>query len=196
MHPLITLLHSLTPSLSLCVCVCVCAYVGPPYLPEVKGGTFCVDDTSGECQAAATCSSCTTFNQADVDHIKDMVRHSLTHSLTHSLSNFPLTCRTLTNSLSLTNLPPPLLTSLTHTLIYHHLTHHLTYSLTYSPTHPLTHSLTHVQGWNSIRLGVVWAGAQPEDADHLDPHFLTRLHAVLDLTDKNDLYVVLDNHGE
>jgi hypothetical protein len=43
---------------------------------------------------------------------------------------------------------------------------------------------------------VTWAGAQTEDADQLDPAFLQRLHAVLDLTDQNDLYVVLDNHGE
>ena len=41
----------------------------------------------------------------------------------------------------------------------------------------------------------MWAGAQTEDVDHLDPDFLARLHAILDLTDKNDLYVVLDNHG-
>jgi len=51
-------------------------------------------------------------------------------------------------------------------------------------------------GWNFIRLGVVWAGAQPEDADHLDPNFLTRLHAVLNLTDHNEIHVMLDNHGD
>ena len=43
---------------------------------------------------------------------------------------------------------------------------------------------------------MVWTGAQPEDADHLDSDFLYRLHSVLDLTDKNGLYVVLDNHGK
>lgn len=51
-------------------------------------------------------------------------------------------------------------------------------------------------GWNAIRLGVVWAGAQPTDADALDPAFLTRLHALLNLTDANGIYVVLDNHGD
>ena len=38
-------------------------------------------------------------------------------------------------------------------------------------------------GWNMIRLGVVWAGAQPRDEDALDPTFLELLHAVLNLTD-------------
>ena len=32
------------------------------------------------------------------------------------------------------------------------------------------------QGRNFIRLGVVWAGAQPQDTDALDPAFLERLH--------------------
>eukprot|EP00756_Hemistasia_phaeocysticola_P014544 Hpha_TRINITY_DN15343_c2_g1::TRINITY_DN15343_c2_g1_i3::g.88394::m.88394 len=52
------------------------------------------------------------------------------------------------------------------------------------------------RGWNFIRLGVVWAGAQPEDADQLDPVFVERLHAVLNLTDKNGIHVMLDNHGD
>jgi hypothetical protein len=51
-------------------------------------------------------------------------------------------------------------------------------------------------GWNAIRLGVMWAGAQPRDEDALDPIFLEMLHAVLDLTDKNDIHVILDNHGD
>ena len=34
------------------------------------------------------------------------------------------------------------------------------------------------QGRNFIRLGVVWAGAQPRDEPNLDPAFLKRLHAV------------------
>ena len=96
---------------------------GPPYLPEVSGSTFCVDHTDDECKAAGNCTSCTSFNQADVDHIKSM-------------------------------------------------------------------------GWNQIRLGVVWAGAQPRDEDALDPEFLRRLHEVLDLTDRNGLAVILDNHGD
>lgn len=96
---------------------------GPPYLPEVAGDTFCVDNTEGECTTTSTCTSCSTFNQADIDHIKSM-------------------------------------------------------------------------GWNSIRLGVVWAGAQQVDGDFLDPDFVTRLHAILDLTDINGIHVILDNHGD
>lgn len=96
---------------------------GPPYLPSVSGDTYCVDNTSGECNDSGTCTSCSTFNQADVDHIKSM-------------------------------------------------------------------------GWNSIRLGVVWAGAQPKDENMLDPDFIERLHNVLDLTDINGLHVILDNHGD
>ena len=30
-------------------------------------------------------------------------------------------------------------------------------------------------GWNTIRLGVVWAGAQPRDEDSLDPEFIEEL---------------------
>ena len=74
------------------------------------------------------------------------------------------------------------------------------------------------QGWNSIRLGersnltylpspgpirtircvagVVWAGAQPRDENALGPDFVERLHAVLNLTDKHGMHVVLDNHGD
>jgi hypothetical protein len=47
---------------------------GPPYLPEVEGDTYCVDNTKDGCADTGTCTSCTTFNQADVDHIKSMVR--------------------------------------------------------------------------------------------------------------------------
>merc|ERR1712050_619145 len=52
------------------------------------------------------------------------------------------------------------------------------------------------RGWNAIRLGVVWAGAQPRDEAALDADFLTRLHAILDLTDRNGLHVILDNHAD
>jgi hypothetical protein len=52
------------------------------------------------------------------------------------------------------------------------------------------------RGWNALRLGIVWAGAQPRDEDALDPDFLARLHAVLALTDAHNLTVVLDNHGD
>merc|ERR1719329_2075573 len=51
-------------------------------------------------------------------------------------------------------------------------------------------------GWNFIRLGVVWAGAQPRDEDMLDPDFVGRLHAILNLTDANGIHVMLDNHGD
>ena len=81
-----------------------------------RPGKACVADP-------ASCQSCSTFNQADVDHIKSL-------------------------------------------------------------------------GWNFIRLGVVWAGAQPRDEDALDQNFLQRLHAVLNLTDANGIHVLLDNHGD
>lgn len=51
-------------------------------------------------------------------------------------------------------------------------------------------------GWNTIRLGIVWAGAQPLDSASLDPDFVRRLHAVLDLTDRTGIHVMLDNHGD
>merc|ERR1719269_543892 len=75
---------------------------GPPYMPSVSGDTFCNDIVDLSCQAQGTCTSCSTFNQADVDHIKSL-------------------------------------------------------------------------GYNFIRLGVVWAGAQPRDEDALDPDFVARL---------------------
>eukprot|EP00930_Biecheleria_cincta_P074636 TRINITY_DN61849_c0_g1_i1.p1 TRINITY_DN61849_c0_g1~~TRINITY_DN61849_c0_g1_i1.p1 ORF type:complete len:449 (+),score=55.73 TRINITY_DN61849_c0_g1_i1:143-1489(+) len=96
---------------------------GPPYLPAVSGSSICNDVVNGECTAEGTCTSCSTFNQADVDHIKSL-------------------------------------------------------------------------GWNFIRLGVVWAGAQPRDENALDPEFVRRLHALLNLTDANDIHVMLDNHGD
>ena len=42
----------------------------------------------------------------------------------------------------------------------------------------------------------MWAGAQPRDENRLDPAFLKRLHALLDLTDREGIAVVLDNHGD
>lgn len=96
---------------------------GPPYLPSVSGTTVCHDVIDGSCTRYGNCSSCTTFNQADIDHIK-------------------------------------------------------------------------ANGWNSIRLGVVWAGAQPRDEDQLDEGFLRRLHAILALTDAAGIAVVLDNHAD
>eukprot|EP00937_MAST-01D_sp_MAST-1D-sp2_P000256 g256.t1 len=92
-------------------------------MPSVDGNTYCNDMVNDTCAQTGTCTSCYTFNQADVDHIKGL-------------------------------------------------------------------------GWNFIRLGVVWAGAQPRDEDALDPDFLRRLHAVLNLTDANGIHVMLDNHGD
>ena len=92
-------------------------------MPNVEGSSYCNDDTGDLCKAHGNCTTCTTFNQADIDHIKSL-------------------------------------------------------------------------GWNFIRLGVVWAGAQPRDEDKLDEDFVQRLHAVLDLTDKNGIHVMLDNHGD
>ena len=96
---------------------------GPPYMPSVSGTTICNDIVDANCTNYGTCTSCSTFNQADIDHIKSL-------------------------------------------------------------------------GWNSIRLGVVWAGAQPRDEPALDPGFLEKLDAVLNLTDANGIHVVLDNHGD
>jgi len=96
---------------------------GPPYLPAVSGTTHCHDVTDSACQATGTCSTCYTFNEADV-------------------------------------------------------------------------ALIQSQGRNFIRLGVIWAGAQPRDEDALDPAFLDRLHAILNLTDRAGLHVMLDNHGD
>jgi len=92
---------------------------GPPYMPTVLGSTICHDSDGGP----EGYKSCTTFNQADIDHIKSL-------------------------------------------------------------------------GWNFIRLGVVWAGAQPRDENMLDAAFVERLHAVLNLTDANGIHVMLDNHGD
>lgn len=94
-----------------------------PYLPSVSGDTICNDVVNEVCQAHHNCTTCSTFNQADVDHLKS-------------------------------------------------------------------------RGWNFIRLGVTWAGAQPRDEDKLDEDFVHRLHAILNLTDRNGLHVMLDNHGD
>ena len=96
---------------------------GSPYLPSVSGTSICNDVVDSTCSGHGNCTTCSTFNQADVDHIKS-------------------------------------------------------------------------KGWNFIRLGVVWAGAQPLDENALDPAFLEKLHAVLNLTDRNGLHVMLDNHGD
>mmetsp|Transcript_4606 Transcript_4606/g.8785 ORF Transcript_4606/g.8785 Transcript_4606/m.8785 type:complete len:348 (-) Transcript_4606:20-1063(-) len=52
------------------------------------------------------------------------------------------------------------------------------------------------QGWNFVRLGVVWAGAQPQDSDTLDPDWVDRLHKFLDLADSHKIHVLLDIHQD
>ena len=94
-----------------------------PYLPSVEGAEVCNDVVNDECAATGNCTTCLTFNEADVANLR-------------------------------------------------------------------------ARGWNAIRLGVVWAGAQPEDGDTLDGDFLERLHAILDLCDRSGIAVVLDNHGD
>ena len=96
---------------------------GPPYLPSTSGDTICNDVVNPACTAHGNCTSCETFNEADVKHIKSL-------------------------------------------------------------------------GWNTIRLGVVWAGGQPTEENVLDQGFVKRLHAILDLCDRMGLYVVLDLHGD
>jgi hypothetical protein len=53
------------------------------------------------------------------------------------------------------------------------------------------------QGWNLVRLGVTWAGGQPDGPDAgLDPAFVARLHALLELCDRHGLRVLLDLHQD
>lgn len=96
---------------------------GPPYLPFTNSSAVCSDVVTDECQASGTCTSCTTFSEADIVNLR-------------------------------------------------------------------------ARGWNAIRLGVMWAGAQPQNEDALDGTFLTLLHAVLSLCDAYNITVILDNHGD
>lgn len=41
--------------------------------------------------------------------------------------------------------------------------------------------ITKTNGWNFIRLGVVWAGGQPTSEPKLDDAWVSRLHDILDL---------------
>ena len=41
-----------------------------PYLPSVSGTEICNDNVNAQCQQYNNCTTCSTFNQADVDHIK------------------------------------------------------------------------------------------------------------------------------
>eukprot|EP00519_Triparma_laevis_P006704 CAMPEP_0182514210 /NCGR_PEP_ID=MMETSP1321-20130603/35332_1 /TAXON_ID=91990 /ORGANISM="Bolidomonas sp., Strain RCC1657" /LENGTH=381 /DNA_ID=CAMNT_0024721351 /DNA_START=220 /DNA_END=1365 /DNA_ORIENTATION=- len=52
-------------------------------------------------------------------------------------------------------------------------------------------------GYNMIRLGVVWAGAQPDGPfTELSSTLLERLDAVLDLAEEHDLQVLIDLHQD
>ncbi|KAL3933484.1 MAG: hypothetical protein SGPRY_000255 [Prymnesium sp.] len=51
-------------------------------------------------------------------------------------------------------------------------------------------------GWNAIRLGIAWPGAQPVDADRLDPSFVVNLQAILRLCEAHGIQVVLEMHGD
>lgn len=51
-------------------------------------------------------------------------------------------------------------------------------------------------GWNFIRLGVVWAGAQPTPEPELDPKWVSRLQDILELCNKHNIHVILDIHTD
>ncbi|CAE8603677.1 unnamed protein product, partial [Polarella glacialis] len=48
------------------------------------------------------------------------------------------------------------------------------------------------QGFNTIRLGVTWAGAQPTPDPKLDPGWVAKLYAILDLCESYGLQVLID----
>ena len=52
------------------------------------------------------------------------------------------------------------------------------------------------RGWNAIRLGVTWAGAQPRGPGELDAAWVERLRAVLRLCDAWNISVLLDAHQD
>ena len=57
--------------------------------------------------------------------------------------------------------------------------------------------LTQDLGYNFVRLGVVWAGGQPRGPNtSLDPDFVARLHAFLDLCHTYGIAVLLDLHQD
>eukprot|EP00729_Bicosta_minor_P018615 gene18615-3214_t len=51
-------------------------------------------------------------------------------------------------------------------------------------------------GYNFIRLGVTWAGAQPTSGAGLDPAWVRRLQAILTLCHDNGIAVLLDVHQD
>lgn len=52
------------------------------------------------------------------------------------------------------------------------------------------------QGWNAIRLIVVWAGAQPTASGALDAEWLRKFYAILDLCESHGIHVLLDPHQD
>ena len=50
-------------------------------------------------------------------------------------------------------------------------------------------------GYNSIRLGIPWQGAEQKKGT-IDPEFKNRLKNILKLCDEENIYVLLDNHGD
>jgi hypothetical protein len=57
--------------------------------------------------------------------------------------------------------------------------------------------LTQDLGYNLLRLGVTWAGGQPNGPNTtLDADFVARLHAILDLAHAHGIAVVLDLHQD
>lgn len=51
-------------------------------------------------------------------------------------------------------------------------------------------------GYNFIRLGVVWAGGQPTEEPKLDAAWLRRLHAILNITLEHGIHVLFDVHQD
>ena len=52
------------------------------------------------------------------------------------------------------------------------------------------------EGYNFIRLGVIWAGAQPEDKNSLSDSYLKRLYDILNLAHEFKIAVLLDVHQD
>jgi endoglycosylceramidase len=50
-------------------------------------------------------------------------------------------------------------------------------------------------GFNSVRLGVLWAGVQPTEA-HCDESYLDRIEAIVDMLDDHGIRVLLDFHQD
>ena len=56
--------------------------------------------------------------------------------------------------------------------------------------------LTQDLGYNMVRLGVAWAGGQPDGGDALDPAWVARLQAFLELCHAHGIAVILDVHQD